>query len=198
MRLHIGPIPDSPEFVPDGTWTVMREPSPWVMQLLALPFGAILSIALAVAWFSFTPLGQAPPPSAGELFGVLIAMVPAHEALHVAVHPRTGHSILGFWPSRLLFYTHYHAELRCRRFLAILLAPLAVISLLPLVLCAASATSSAAVGFASVSNALFASGDLLAAGLVAWQIPRTATLRNKGWRVYWRCDTRHRSQLALM
>src|SRR5713101_6269353 len=105
MRLHLGPIPDSPAFVPDKSWHLMHEPTPWVMQLLALPLGIVLSIALAVLWLSLTPLGQAPPPSAAELFGALVAMVPAHEALHVAAHPRTGDSILGFWPSRLLFYT---------------------------------------------------------------------------------------------
>ena len=187
MRLHLGPIPDSPGFAPDGSWQLMREPSPWVMQVLALPVGIVLSIALTVLWFSLTPLGQAPPPSAWGLFGALVVMVPVHEALHIAVHPRTGHSILGFWPSRLLVYTHYHAELRCQRFIAILLTPLAVISLLPLALSAASATSSAALAFASVSNGLFAAGDLFAAGLVAWQVPRTATMRNKGWRVYWQC-----------
>src|SRR5574341_792374 len=164
----------------------MREPTPWVMQLLAWPLGIVLSITLAVLWFALTPLAQAPPPSAAELFGGLILMVPAHEALHLASHPRTGDSILGFWPSRLLLYTHYHAALPCRRFIAILLIPVAVVSLLPLVLCAASATSSPLLGFASVSNALFASVDLFATGLVAWQIPAKATLRNRGWRVYWR------------
>lgn len=188
LHVHFGPIPDSPDFLPDESWSLMREPTPWVMQLLAVPLGMVLSLTLAVFWFSLTPLGQAPPPSAAELFGALVAMVPAHEALHVAVHPRTGNSILGFWPSRVLLYTHYRAALPCRRFVASLLMPVAVISLLPLAVCAASATSSAFLGFASVSNALFASGDLFAAGLVAWQIPRTATLRNKGWRVYWRVE----------
>ena len=111
--------------------------------------------------------------------------------LHIAAHPHTGNSILGVWPSRLLVYTHYHAELRCQRFVAILLMPLAVISLLPLALCAVSGLSSAVLGFISVSNGLFAAGDLFAVGLVAWQVPRTATLRNKGWQLYWRGRNQH-------
>lgn len=186
MRLHIGEIPDSPDFIPDTTWTLMPEPTPWVMQVLALPVGLGFASVLAVLWMTLTPLGRAPAPSVGQLFGTLLATVPAHEALHVAMHPRTGDSIVGFWPSRLLFYTHYHNQLACRRFLAVLLTPVVLLSLVPLAVCALTSTASAFLAAASVVNALFASGDLFAAGLVLARVPRDATLRNKGWRVYWK------------
>lgn len=186
MRLHIGEIPDAPDFVPDERWTRMREPTPWVMQALALPLGVGVAMVLAVLWMTLTPLGRAPAPSVGEIVAALLAIVPAHEALHVAMHPRTGDSILGVWPSRLLFYTHYHNQLRCRRYLAVLLVPVIALSLVPLAACAVSGTASAFVAIASVANALFASGDLFAAALVFAQVPLGATLRNKGWRVYWK------------
>ncbi len=186
MRFHIGEIPDSPDFVPDASWTRMPEPTPWVMQLLALPIGLGLALVLGVLWFRLTPLGQAPAPSLGGCFGALLAIVPLHEVLHLAAHPRTGDSIVGFWPSRLLFYTHYHNELPCRRFLAVLLAPIVLISFLPLALCALTATASAFLAVASVVNAMFASGDVFAVGLLLAQVPLHARLRNKGWRVYWK------------
>jgi putative zincin peptidase len=186
MRLHIGEIPDSPDFVPDDSWTCMPEPRPWVMQALALPVGLALTLALAVLWFTLTPLGHAPAPSVGECFGALLAVVPVHESLHLVMHPRTGDSIIGFWPSRLLFYTHYHSQLPCRRYLAVLIAPVVVISLVPLAVCALTATASAFLAIGSAINVWFASGDLFAVGLLLAQVPTNAKLRNKGWRLYWK------------
>jgi hypothetical protein len=186
MRLHIGEIPDSPEFLPDASWTRMREPAPWLMQLCALPAGVALAAALGVLWMILTPLGRGPVPSSREVVGALLVIVPAHEGLHLAMHPRTGDSIIGFWPSRLLFYTHYHNQLLCRRYLGVLLMPVVALSLIPLVACGLAATPSAFLAVASVANALFASGDLFAVGLLLAQVPLGATLRNKGWRVYWK------------
>jgi hypothetical protein len=188
MRFHIGEIPDSPDFVPDARWRRMPEPTPWLMQVFALPLGLALALMLGVLWMTLTPLAQAPPPSVCTLFAALLAMVPAHEALHLVMHPRTGDSIVGFWPARLLFYTHYRNQLPCRRFRAMLLTPLVVLSLLPLAVCALTATASVFLAAASVCNVLFASGDLLAVGLLLAQVPATATLRNKGCRVYWKCE----------
>jgi hypothetical protein len=144
MRLHIGEIPDSPDFVPDDSWTLMVEPTPWIMQLLSLPVGLTLALALGVLWMTLTPLGHSPAPSVGGCFGVLLAVVPAHEALHL------------------------------------------VISLVPLIACALTATAFAFLAVASVVNAFFASGDLFAVALLLAQVPPQATLRNKGWRVCWK------------
>jgi hypothetical protein len=186
MRLHIGGIPDSPDFVPDESWTFLVEPTPWVMQALSLPVGLTLALVLAVLWMTLTPVGHGPAPSVGECCGALLAIVPAHEALHLVMHPRTGDSIVGVWPSRLLFYTHYHNQLLCRRYLAVLLMPIVVLSFVPLAACALTATASAFLTVASVGNAVFASGDLFAVGLLLAQVPLHATLRNKGWRVCWK------------
>jgi hypothetical protein len=155
------------------------------MQVLSLPVGLTLALALGALWMTLTPVGHGPAPSIGASFGGLLFIVPAHEALHIVMHPRTGDSILGFWPSRLLFYTHYHNQLRCRRYLAVLLSPLVVLSFVPLTACALTGTASAFLAAASVANAVFASGDLFAVGLVLAQVPLDATLRNKGWRVWW-------------
>jgi hypothetical protein len=53
----------------------------------------------------------------------LMALVVVHELIHAMVHPHGGKSdttILGLWPSRLLFYAHYDGELTRYRFIAIL------------------------------------------------------------------------------
>lgn len=118
---------------------------------------------------------------------VVITVV--HELIHAVVHPmagRSSHTVLGFWPSRILFYAHYDGELSRNRFVAILLMPLFVISIVPLVVAALVGASSGWVAFASSFNALMACVDILGAGLLLFQIPATAIVRNQGWKTYWR------------
>jgi hypothetical protein len=190
MRFRIGAIPSSPDFIPDASWKSLREPSLWLGQLLALPIGVATAALVAVLWFVITPLRAAEPTVTLWAFLLSFAgIVVIHELVHAAVHPmagRSARSILGFWPSRILFYAHYDGEMTRNRFIAILLMPLLVISFVPLLVAVVTQTSSGWAAFISSFNALLACMDMLGAGLVLFQIPRTATVRNQGWRTYWR------------
>ena len=194
MRFHLGAVPETPDFTPDAPWRPMHEPTPWVMQLLALPVGIVACVAVGVLWLLLTPLGNVPFDSPGTMLGACALIIPIHELIHAAVHPRAGgsdDSILGFWPSRLLFYAHYLGELSRSRFISILLMPLLIISFVPLVVCAIAGGSSGVLAFSSALNALLACGDLLGAGLVIFQVPRDAIVRNQGYRTFWRgCERR--------
>ena len=159
------------------------------MQLLALPVGIVASVAVAYLWFLLAPVGEEDPVSPGMLVLVFFAIIPIHELIHAWVHPRSGlsnSSILGFWPSRLLFYAHYDGELPRNRFIAILLMPLLIISFAPLLICTVTGSSSVPFAFASIFNALCACGDIFGAGLVLVQVPSNATVRNQGWRTFFK------------
>ncbi len=99
---------------------------------------------------------------------------------------RSPHSILGLWPSRMVFYAHYDGELTRDRFIAILMTPFVVISLFPLLIGAVCHYASWTMAFVSTVNTLLACGDLLGAGMVFFQIPKGTTVRNQGWKTYWR------------
>src|SRR2546422_8405255 len=131
MRFHVGPPPQSPEFTPEpGGWNKLREPGAWVMQLLALPIAALTGVLLlAAVWLLGTvhaPSGGGVPgigDSAGQVLAVFVALIPLHELIHVLAHPGNGltpDSVLGVWPSRVLFYAHYMSALSRKRFLVIL------------------------------------------------------------------------------
>jgi hypothetical protein len=190
MRFHFGAVPCSPDFVPDALWKPLREPSPWMVNLIALPIGIVAAGVVAVLWLAITPLQDVIPTMSLPGFLVSFAgMVVVHELIHAAVHPRSGrspHSIVGFWPSRGMFYAHYDGELTRTRFVAILLAPLVVISFVPLLVAAVAQVTSGWVAFISAFNTFLACADILGAGLVLFQIPATAIVRNQGWRTYWR------------
>src|SRR5207245_10504977 len=118
-----------------------------------------------------------------------VAIVVVHELIHAAAHPRSWwspYSLLGFWPSRLLFYAHYDGELTRNRFVAILVMPLIVISFVPLFVTSLSGLRSGWAVFISTFNAMLACGDLLGASIVLFQVPARAIVRNQEWRTYWR------------
>jgi hypothetical protein len=189
MRLHFGAVPASPDFVPDASWKPMREPRAWLVQFISLPIGIVSAALVLVLWFTITPLRPATFTLTLVRFVLsVVGLVVVHELTHALVHPAAGcspHSILGFWPKCGVFYAHYDGELSRNRFLVIVLMPLFVITLLPLVVSAAMQSTSSWLALVSSFNALISCGDMLAAGMVLFQIPANATLRNQGWRTYW-------------
>ena len=190
MRFHLGAIPSSPDFVPDASWRSLRQPpSPWLENLLALPIGIVAAVTVAVLWFLVTPLRDITPAMSLPTFLLAFAgLVVVHEGIHALVHPMAGrspHSILGFWSS-LGFYAHYDGEMSRNRLVAILIMPLLIISIVPLLVSAVTQVSSGWVAFFSAFNFLCGCGDMLLAGLVLFQIPATAIVRFKSWRIFWR------------
>lgn len=190
MKLKLGPIPDSPDFVPCTLWSPLREPSPWLFQLISVPLGFVMAAMTASLWLRLTPVRELLPiMSVWRFLGLFGGIIVVHELIHAAVHPaqgRTHRSILGMWPSRLMFYAHFDGELSRNRFVAILLMPLVVITIVPLAVGWALQLSAGWLAFVSWFNAMLACGDMFASSMVLFQIPATATVRNQGWRTFWK------------
>jgi hypothetical protein len=189
MRLHLGAIPESEGFALDESWKPLREPGPVLMQCFALPLGIAACGVLVLLWIHLTPVAKTPDVSPILLGAVMVAIFPVHEIIHAAVHPGAGkspNSILGLWPSRLLFYAHYSGELSRNRFITVLGMPLLVISVVPLLVAVLIGHASVTIAFASAFNALAAGGDIFAICLLLFQVPGAATVRNHGWKTYWK------------
>ncbi len=193
MQFHVGAIPETPDFRPVSPWQSMREPQPWLMQMLALPIGIAMAGVVGFLWLVLTPLRDTSwTLSIPGFLLSFVGIVVVHELIHAVVHPAAGlspHSVLGVWPSRGLFYAAYTGELSRNRFIWILLMPLLVMSWLPLAVAAAGQMASGWAVYISTLNALLACGDVLGAGMVWWQVPKSATVRNQGWQTYWRDDS---------
>ena len=158
-------------------------------NLLALPIGVVAAGTVAALWFLVTPLRDITPAMSLPAFLLLFAgFGVAHELSHALVHPKAGlspHSILGFWPS-VGFYANYDGEMSRNRLVAILLMPLLILSIAPLLLSAVTQVACGWVAFVSALNALGACVDMLLAGSILFQIPATAIVRFKSWRLFWR------------
>ncbi len=193
MRLHFGAVPESPDFLPDKTWKPLKEPSPWMAQLIAFPIGIVTTLVIVLLWIGITPLTTEKnlliDNAFSGFFFSFVGIIIVHELIHAAVHPmmgRSNRSILGLWLSRGVFYAHYDGELSRNRFISILIMPFVIISTVPLFVATIVQVASGWIAFLSAFNALLACVDLLGAGMVLFQVPSTATVRNQGWRTYWK------------
>jgi hypothetical protein len=190
MKFNWGKIPLNPEFDPEREeWTNIREPSPWLAQLIGFPLGVLMAVLLGTVWVRFTPLDAVVGNIGFSTMGWVLVIVIIHELIHAVLHPENGasaDSTLGFWPSRLVFYAHYDGVLTKHRFLAIAIGPFIILSLVPLVIGVAFQYASRAMFGLSTLNALIASVDLLYFLLITVRVPSGAILQNRGWKTYYR------------
>jgi hypothetical protein len=205
MRFHFGAIPDDPHFHPEAEgWSSIREPGPWSIQLIALPVVFVLvflSFGLLYLVFprelllnqSFTVSMLCAP----AWVGMFILLIPVHELLHTVCQPSWGfssNSVIGLWPSKVLFYAHYQGALSRNRFLLVLAMPYIVLGLVPIPIIAISqvfgltALTIVALAYLSLIGAALACGDAVVFWLIFSQIPSSTIVRNKGWKTYWKVD----------
>lgn len=196
MRLNWGAIPKPEGVILGVDWTPLREPSPWMMQLMALPIGIASCFAIGWLWLHLTPLPHeqlmADPAVCAGLF-LVIPLIAIHELIHAFFHPHFGKSklsVIGFWPSKMLFYAHYEGELTRNRFLTILAMPLIVISICPLLVLAVSEHTNAYMAWVSIWNAFLACGDVFGILLLSFQVPSDGVCRNLSWNTYWKLNGR--------
>ena len=208
MRLYWGAPPEDPDFHParDG-WIKLREPDPILLQIIAIPVAGLTVVVLLAMWIALawahSPEGLLPsmekPGDPGPLIvaafsvvGVVVAIpliVALHELLHAICFPgglNTPHSGIGMWPSRLLFYACYLGPMSRNRFLLVYSMPLLVLTVLPLFAAALIRMTPVALAGVSILNGVFACGDLVCISILAWQVPRHATVRNQGWETWWK------------
>jgi hypothetical protein len=191
LKFHYGKIPDSVDFFPEKeNWTSLKEPSPWLAQLLALPIAFTLAGVLIFLWVNLTPAGiyDIPATLVHLLVGIPATII-VHELLHALAHPENGRSdksILGYWPSLMVFYAHYDGVLSKKRFITILVLPFLSLSVLPLIFFIVFRIGSSFLMFVSVFNAIGSCVDLLGVIIIFFQVPACAITRNKAWRTYYR------------
>jgi hypothetical protein len=159
------------------------------MQVAAIPFMILGGVTVALAFQGLTPVSLEGYSVSRAILLFILFILPVHEMAHALLHPGGGASnrtTVGVWPGRLLFFAHYEGPMSRNRFLAILAAPLILLSLAPLVVATVFEVQWWALGVVSFLNTVAASGDIIGIILIAAQVPRDAIVQNKGWRSYWR------------
>lgn len=195
MRFHRGLPPD--EFESTVGWNALREPSASGLARVSAPVGLILCFGALAGWhlLDVPVLGALQVRGVADVLTLILGftlLIVVHELVHAGLHPGWGvsrSSVLGASLRPMLVYASYQGAMSRDRFLAVLLAPFAVLTVLPLAMQLAGAVPgrmAGAIAAASSVNAVLSGADVLGALMVAWQVPRGGTVRNKGWQTFWR------------
>ena len=179
---RIGPVAQ----IDMKSWRSLRAPEVSLAWLIELPLAFAVGMAVFVVWVLRTPLAPV-PLSLEALLAVFVGVTVLHEAIHLAALPRgsTGASGLfrPFVPSR--WRRSNLRSLSRARYVAALLLPLLLLSLLPALIAPLMPASGMALVAPSIVNALLSSGDLLVVILVLAQVPARARVRLQGNDILW-------------
>ena len=192
VHLHYGAVPENNDFNPEAEgWHSIREPGPIAMQFIAIPVAFILLFIWAVCLLSIQqdPSSLPVPRMDINALAILFSLIPAHELLHALTHPVWGaspNSIIGLWWSKGLFYAHYEGEMSRNRFLLVFIMPFIVLGVLPTMLIMMIPELMQSLIWLSLFGSILACGDLVGVGLIFFQVPGSAIVRNKGWKTYWK------------
>ena len=204
MRLQFGDISGVEGTSPEELgWRAIRSPKSRRAFWLAVLTGSALLCGLCAGlgtlsgvlgnWGGAT-LSSTTSPWIVTLI-VLTLYIPLHELIHLLGQPgwgRSSRSVVVLWPAKLRFGVYYEGCMSRRRWLAMRLAPLAVLSVLPtcvlwlLQVQPLSPDLEVGLSILMTVNTLGSGGDVMAALLVLSQVPPTACLCFQAGRAYWR------------
>jgi len=191
MRFRIGQPEVDESFEPEEHgWTPMKEPPPFLFIAVATPVAILLAWLVLTAWQA----GGSSESTSYTVSGpqILIGfplLILCHELIHGFAYPGFGTAVrvvIGFWPSRFLFYAATNDPVSRNRMLIVYLAPLLVLSVLPLLLNRLLNVESFPLLAVAAANAFCSGGDALVFPMILAQISSGAILKNKGWRTWWK------------
>lgn len=208
MRLHFGDLPAAaePRPAPEG-WHRIRSPGSGLGYLLAgiagFVFPLLLILGLSILSLLVQPVESAATPvDAGTpwiaVILALLLFIPLHELSHALWHPDRGSSsrtALVLWPAKLRFGVYYEGCMTRRRWLAMRLAPLFLLSVLPAVLLALFYWLPVAYPLQVffevllLVNGIGSGGDIIAAIWVLRQVPAGAGICFADGKAYWRAPS---------
>ncbi len=160
------------------------------VSLLSLPKGVADEAADAVA----TAAVEASMPW-GAVILALLLFIPLHELTHAVLHPGFGLSaqtVMVIWPTKLRFGVYYEGCMDRRRWLLMRLAPLACLSVVPILLLTLFRVVLLPFPIEifwqvlTLVNFVGSGGDLVAAIWVLFQVPAGAEICFRGGKAYWR------------
>jgi hypothetical protein len=199
VRLTSGEPPIAEDFDPEAEgYAPMREPSASVVSYLGGGIGiAMAAVCGWVLWPAVPPLHadlltvllEAETADATvflvALLGIVVLIVPIHEAIHFLSYPAGPDRGIGVWPRKLMFYAYTTGPVTRGRFIACLAMPFVVLTVLPSALLLATGAQSIWIFAAVLVHTSMCGGDALIVYLLLTRVPAGAVCRNRGWATYY-------------
>lgn len=187
MQFAREPLVGSSPYPYDVAWRQVHDIAADVGQVFAIVVGAVLCIAAFALWIVAVPFHPVRIDYATLLIAAAMVLF-FHELAHAATFTwgrdrgRRVEVVLQKYRPHL----RYHGAVSRSRYIAVLLAPLVAITLLPILASIALSLRSGDLVVISLLNALVSGGDVLAAALVLLQVPANGIVQRRGDCVIWR------------
>jgi hypothetical protein len=205
VRFHFGTLPGEQNEPPvEAGLTRIHSPSSRLGYLLAglvgLALPAVLFVCLVAVSLISLPNGvadaavEAPMPW-GAVILALLLFIPLHELTHAVLHPGFGLSpqtVMVVWHTKLRFGVYYEGCMTRRRWLLMRLAPLACLSVVPILLLTLFRVVLLPFPLEifwqvlTLVNFVGSGGDLVAVIWVLFQVPAKAEICFCSGKAYWR------------
>jgi hypothetical protein len=190
MKLLLGPPPNSLSDVQltSGNWKRVAHIPMWALQVVAPIVGGGFAFALFAAWAILSPGFAISFAPSHQVIGATVAVILSGLVIQLGAHPSMGvsaSSVVGFWPSRVTFYTAYTDVISRRRCLLQMASPFLVMSVVPLAAATSLGVTSGWLVFASCAAGFIFGVNVLVALWITFQVPAGSLMRGRGFQHYW-------------
>ena len=189
MEFKLGSPTDLEEFSQNKDWKELKNiPSNFILKILIFCFGILISIFFYQIIKEITPIKKIYSTYMDNIYLVFI-LIPLHEAFHAMMYPDFGFSdktIFGFWPKKFVFYSYYDLPLKRDRIITAMLAPLFILTIIPVFLISTLELNNAYLAVIAVLNSIGAAGDIFYSILIFSQLPKNSIVKTDTARVFWK------------
>ena len=189
MQFVREPLVGSSPYPYDVAWRQVHEVGDEVGLVLSAFSGLLLCLATFALWMT-VPFHAVRIDYATVMVATVMVLF-FHELAHAAMFTcgrARGLRVECAW-QKYRPHLRYHGAVSRSRYIAVLLAPLAVVSIAPIAVSLLLSLHSGDLVLISLLNALVSGGDAVAAALVLLQVPANAVVQRRGECVIWRAVT---------
>lgn len=187
MQFAREPLVGSSPYPYDLAWRQVHDIDADVGQVFSLIAGAVLCITAFVLWIVAVPFHPVHIDYATLIVATAMVLF-FHELAHAAMFTcgrDRGLRVECAW-QKYRPHLRYHGAVSRSRYIAVLLAPLAALTVMPIVASVALSLHSGDLVVISLLNALVSGGDAIAVALVLLQVPAHAVVQRRGDCVIWK------------
>ena len=187
MQFAREPLVGSSPYPYDVAWRQVHEIGADVGLVLSLVAGGVLCMTTFILWIVSVPFSPVRVDYATLLLATAMVLF-FHEFAHAAMFTcgrSRGLRVECAW-QKYRPHLRYHGAVSRSRYIAVLLAPLVAVSIVPIVASVVLSIHSGDLVLISLLNALVSGGDVIAAGLVLLQVPANAVVQRRGDCVIWK------------
>jgi hypothetical protein len=187
MQFAREPLVSSSPYPYDVAWRQVYEIDANVGQVLSIVAGAMLCIATFVLWLVAVPFRPVHIDYATLIVATVMVLF-FHELAHALIFTcgrSRGLRVECAW-QKYRPHLRYHGAVSRSRYIAVLMAPLVLVSLLPIAVSVVLSLRAGDVMLISLLNALVSGGDAIAAAFVLLQVPANAIVQRRGDCVIWK------------